>query len=230
MKALARRGAWLALLLAAVAGCDRLEKLKPRNDPGEDAAAKVRAGDYRAAVALYERDLDGTEATAMAHYEIALLYEGPLKEPLGAVHHFRRYLELAPAGRHVREAKRLLAEAEDRLRAELHDGATVSQKEAVRLKNEVLALQKRIDELRDRKPEGRAAQGRAPTAQEMEARRKPVPPGARQHVVEPGETLAAISRRYFKTSARWKDIQDANFNALSGTATIRPGQTLIIPE
>ncbi|MDB6149217.1 MAG: hypothetical protein JWQ44_665, partial [Chthoniobacter sp.] len=34
---------------------------------------------------------------------------------------------------------------------------------------------------------------------------------------------------YYKSSARWKDIQDANFYATHGTPKIKVGQTLIIP-
>ena len=58
---------------------------------------------------------------------------------------------------------------------------------------------------------------------------KPIPPGSRTYTVVPGDTLAKISRKYYKNSTRAKDIQDANFNALEGTVTIKPGMTLIIP-
>jgi nucleoid-associated protein YgaU len=58
---------------------------------------------------------------------------------------------------------------------------------------------------------------------------KPIPAGARTHVVEPHETLASIAQKYYKSKARWKQIQDANFYPLEGTATIKPGMTLIIP-
>ena len=49
------------------------------------------------------------------------------------------------------------------------------------------------------------------------------------HVVREGETLASIAQKYYKNRGRAKDIQDANYNALGGKTTIRPGQTLIIP-
>ena len=48
--------------------------------------------------------------------------------------------------------------------------------------------------------------------------------------MQPGDTLASISRKFYKNnSARWKDIQDANFNALEGTAKLKPGMVLMIP-
>jgi nucleoid-associated protein YgaU len=58
---------------------------------------------------------------------------------------------------------------------------------------------------------------------------KPVPPGGRTHVVVAHETLATIAAKYYKNKARWKDIQDANFYSVDGTAKIRPGMTLYIP-
>ena len=58
---------------------------------------------------------------------------------------------------------------------------------------------------------------------------KPIPPGAKTYVVQHGDTLASISRKFYKNSGRWKDIQDANFNSLSGTVKLKQGMTLIIP-
>jgi len=69
----------------------------------------------------------------------------------------------------------------------------------------------------------------ATTVAKAEPVQKPIPPGARTHVVQSGETLASIANKYYKNGARWKDIQDANFNSLEGTVKIKPGQKLIIP-
>ena len=41
--------------------------------------------------------------------------------------------------------------------------------------------------------------------------------------------MASIALKFYKNRARWKDIQDANFNSLDGTVKIKPGQKLIIP-
>jgi nucleoid-associated protein YgaU len=58
---------------------------------------------------------------------------------------------------------------------------------------------------------------------------KAIPPGARTYTVQSGDTLAKISRRFYKNAARARDIQDANFNSLEGTVKIKPGMVLIIP-
>ena len=45
-----------------------------------------------------------------------------------------------------------------------------------------------------------------------------------------GDTLASISRKFFKSSERWKDIQQANYSKLKGTSKLKPGMTLVIPK
>jgi len=219
----------LALFLAGAvlfSGCDRLGL---RETPGklmETARKKAAAGDFRAAIRLYEEALDGTPATAEAHYRLALIYDDKLQRPSNALHHFERYLEIAPNGPFSNDAKKYQKEDELKLVTALSKGSFVSQQEAVRLKNENLALRKRVVELVARKD---AVLASSPVAKASEAKQNPIPPGARTHTVLEGETLASIATKYYKNSARWKDIQDANFNRLEGTVKIKPGQKLIIP-
>ena len=49
----------------------------------------------------------------------------------------------------------------------------------------------------------------------------------RMHNVKPGETLSAIAKKYYGSTARWKDIQKAN--ALKSDVIV-VGQVLIIPD
>ncbi|NBU29613.1 MAG: tetratricopeptide repeat protein, partial [Caulobacteraceae bacterium] len=58
----------------------------------------VERGDFNKAVECYEAALDGTMLTAEAHYRLGLVYEDKLKNEVAALHHFERYLELAPQG------------------------------------------------------------------------------------------------------------------------------------
>jgi hypothetical protein len=55
------------------------------------------------------------------------------------------------------------------------------------------------------------------------------PAGARTYVVRPGDTLGAISRRFYGTSARYMEIYNANRDRLSSPNSVTVGQTLIIP-
>jgi LysM repeat protein len=225
MKSLSRRAAAILCALAVLpfAGCERLfDKGVKENIAAADA--KAAAGDYPGAILLYEAAFDGTAKSADLHYKLALIYDGKLKQPVSALHHMERYLTLAPAGPHAKEAHAYKKDAEAKLLTQWSGGSPITQQDAVRLKNENELLREQLAIVRAQKnqpvPTGNA---------KGEPVKKPIPPGSRTHTVEPGDTLASIAQKYYRNKARWKDIQDANFNALDGSVKIKPGMTLIIP-
>ena len=61
-----------------------------------------------------------------------------------------------------------------------------------------------------------------------DAERHPAP-GTRTYQVQPGDSLASISRKFYGNKTRAKDIQDANMNAVPDERKLKPGVTLIIP-
>ena len=216
-------GALFALALFACSGCDRLFD-RGSKDETYAADKKAAAGDYHAAILIYESALDGTAKSAEIHYKLALIYDDKLKSPLDALHHMNRYLELAPAGAHLREARAYKKEGEAKLLTLWSKGSPITQQEAVRLKNENQILREQLSSVRAQKSISAATlNGKGDPIQ------KAIPPGARTHTVQPGETLSTIALKFYKNKARWKDIQDANFNSLEGTVKIKPGMTLIIP-
>ncbi len=207
-----------SVTLFSLSGCDMMFK-KQAGRSLEQATKKYGAGDYKAAIGLYEAALDGTSKTSDIHYRLGLIYDDKLKEPLGALHHFQRYLELDPTGSHAKEVRSFIKAAHVKLSAK--QGALVTQEDSARLKNENLALREQNVRLQAKSkisPEEAKAQPG-----------KPAFPGAKSYIVKQGDTLASISRKVYKSSDRWKDIQDANFNTLEGKSTLKPGQTLIIP-
>jgi nucleoid-associated protein YgaU len=211
----------LAACLLLLAGCD--EAFQNGNARAkENAEKKYGEGDFHAAINFYEAALDGTEKSAEIHYRMALIYDEKLKQPVSAIHHFQRYLDLDPKGAHARDARNFIKEDEFKLVTSQSNGAMLTQEDAVRLKNDNLMLRKQLTELRAM-PRFNSARGGG------DATQKPIPPGARTYVVEPGDTLASISRKFYKNSERWKDIEDANFNSLGGKVKLKPGMTLIIP-
>jgi len=225
MKPLPRRAAGIlcALALPTFAGCDRLfDKGIKENIAAADE--KLAAGDYSKAVLLYESAFDGSPKSADVHYKLALLYDGKLKEPVSALHHMERYLELAPTGPHAKEARAYKKEAEAKLLTQWSGGSPITQQDAVRLKNENEILREKLSVIQSQKNQP------APIFNAKgDPVKKIIPPGSRTHTVEPHETLASIAKKYYPDSDRWKDIQDANFNALDGTVKIKAGMTLIIP-
>jgi nucleoid-associated protein YgaU len=201
-----------------VVGCDKLITDRPKE---KIAAAEQRAKsrDYQGAIKLYESALDGTADTAEVHYRLAVIYDEKVNRPGSALHHFQRYLELAPKGQFYKEAEAYVKEAGRTTR-----GTGPSQGEMVRLKNDNLSLQKQLLEAKQR-----LAALSVTAAKRAEETRAPLPPGARKHTVQAGETLASISQKYYSTRSRASDIQEANQGQLGGKNVIKPGQVLIIP-
>ncbi len=214
-------GCALAWLLA---GCDK-SPFDNRTERSLDQAERKQATqDFRGAVDSYEAALDGTAKSADVHFRLGLIYSDKLNEPVSAVHHFRRYLEILPSGPHAHEARTNLDRLELTLATTLAGGTLISHTEATKLKAENKDLKAQLASARNPPPGGGAATG-LPGAS---ADRKPAP-GSKTYQVQPGDTLASISRKFYKTKARAKDIQDANHNSVPDMTKLKPGQTLIIP-
>ena len=221
--------------LAAVllSGCDR-SLFDQSGSAMEKAQQKQTAQDYRAAVALYEKALDGSARTADAHFRLGIIYDQNLNDPLSAVHHFRRYVEVAPNGLHAKEAKANTTRIERILATTLNGGTLIGHAEALRLKQENADLKGQVAALKTslaasaNSPPAPATGQVAGKAAERDAQHK-LPPGTRTYQVQPGDTLASIARKFYKSKDRAKDIQDANQNAISDPKKLKRGQILIIP-
>jgi nucleoid-associated protein YgaU len=156
------------------------------------------------------------------HYRLALLYDDKMHDPLHALHHFKRYLTLAPAGPHANEVKSFMKKDELELGTTLSGDSVVSRAEAARLKNENLALRKDLEDLRAHRQSEKAVADTKPTDKKSGA-------APRTYVVREGDTLASISRKFYKSSGRWKKIREANKSAINDPAKLKPGMTLTIP-
>jgi len=213
-----------AAALLMMAGCDRM--ITPRNvQITKDADRKVSQGDYLRAINLYEAALDDTPRCAEIHYKLALLYDDKLNDPLSALHHFKRYLTLSPDGPRSAEIKKFIKRDEVMLATSFSGDSIVTRAEAARLKNENLKLRK---ELADRATETRGSENKT-DSHEAGPDKRPSKAGKRTYVVQPGDTLVSISRKFYKSPRRWKQIRDANKKEITDVAKLHPGQTLTIP-
>jgi tetratricopeptide (TPR) repeat protein len=184
----------------------------------KEADWKAEQGDYLWAINLYESALDGTPQSAEVHYKLALVYDDKLNDPLHALHHFKRYLILNPDGSHAAEVKDFIHRDEIALGTSLSGDSVVTRAEAVRLRNENLKLHREIDEGRPR-----------PVATKSPSHHKGKSGDSQTYTVEEGDTLASISRKFFKTSKRWREIRDANESKIDDPNNLKAGQTLKIP-
>ena len=211
-------------LALACGSCDRM--ITPRSAQIiKDAESKTADGNYLRAITLYESALDDSPRAADIHYRLALLYDDKMHDPLNALHHFKRYLTLAPSGPHAAEVKNFMKKDELELGTSLSGDSVVSRAEAARLKNENLTLRKELEELRA----GVHASQKPPADTKTAATNKKAGQTPRTYVVREGDTLASISRKFYKSTGRWKKIRDANKGLVDDPAKLKPGMTLTIP-
>src|SRR5947209_3290977 len=209
-------------ILVLLSACDRM--VTSRNTRlVKEADWKAAKGDYLWAINLYAAALDGTPQSAEVHYKLALLYDDKLNDPLNALHHFKRYLVLNPEGTHATEVKDFMHRDEVALGTTLSGDSVVTRAEAVRLRNENLRLHKEIDSgpvkphpVADKSPSRHSDKEKAKA-------------GGHNYTVKDGDTLASISRKFYKTSKRWREIRDANENKIDDAENLKAGTTLTIP-
>ena len=188
----------------------------------QDADNKAAQGDFERAVNLYEAALDDSPRGAEVHYKLALLYDDKLNDPVGALHHFKRYLALTPNGPHAKDVKDSTKRDEIAALTALSGDSVITRAEAARLRNENLTLHKQLEE--------RAA---SRTALEKLERSDVKKAGSKKtgqtYVVQSGDTLFSISRKFYNSPKRWKAILEANRKSIRNPKDLTVGQTLVIP-
>jgi LysM repeat protein len=192
----------------------------------QDGDAKAAQDDFARAIDLYEAALDDSESNRKAevHYKLAVLYDDKLNDPISALHHFKRYLALDPNGPHVKDVKESIKRDEITALTALSGDSVITRAEAARLRNENLMLHKELEA----RTASRAALEKS-QANDTNSKK----PGARKsgqtYVVQSGDTLSSISRRFYKSSKHWKEILQANKKSIRDPKDLTVGQTLVIP-
>jgi tetratricopeptide (TPR) repeat protein len=224
----------LALLAG---GCD-LSPTPPEQSAAYQQAQKLReANDYRAAAQSYQQLLDDHPRFARGHLEWGLLCDEKLGDPIGAIYHYRRYLELEPSADKRRVVEDFIERAKLSLAAKLPQPAGVDTSELLRLQAQNAALAAELAALKTKPSEfseaatSGVARVAAPPPPPATAAASAVPetPKPRVHVVQKGDTLYSLAVRYYNDRTAWKKIYEANRAALSNKDQLRIGQSLVIP-
>jgi nucleoid-associated protein YgaU len=144
---------------------------------------------------------------------------------VSALHHFRRYLALSPDGAHAADVKNSIKHDEIAALTVLSGDSVITRSEAARLRNENLNLHKEL--------ETRAVPARSVTDKSQEgntgSKTTAAKKGDRSYVVQSGDTLFSISRKFYKSPKRWKDILEANRKSIHDPKRLTVGQSLVIP-
>ena len=223
---------WIPIAAALlIVGCDK--KTDTTKDKVETGERQAKLGEFKGAIRSYEAALDGTAKTAELHYRIALIYDDKLKDALDAIHHYDRYLELAPSGVHVSDSKTARKKCLGDLQMEMNKEGFMPQSQASKLRNEnenlIAEKNHYISLLNEHKIPFKQLPPKATKTPEQLAKTS-LPPGTREYKVKQGDTLASIAFTVYKDRGLSGHIKDANQVLLKGKDILHPGQVLIIPD
>ncbi len=214
------------------------------------ARKAVEQRDFERAVELYQKALVVNPELADAHMELGLLYEDKRKDPIAAIYHYRRYVELRPHSSKTQVVQDFIERAKVTLLTSLPQSAMLDadvnarmQEEKTNLAQENAMLRARVTELEAALEEGAAAEilrADARAAASPAAVEAPVTPvvalnpseptaAGRTHLVQKGDTLYSLAQRYYGNRSEWQRIFQANRHALASKDQLKIGQQLLIP-
>lgn len=207
--------------------------------------SKVNAMDYQGAIEAFEESLEVNPQSAVAHFELGLLYEEKVPDPAAAIYHYERYLKLNPDASNADVIKQHIEACKRQLAADVLGlpSSSAAQRQLEQLAEQNRELQQRVDQLQETVKQwnayyaSRLAAGSnapiqnnvvtPPAATAGAAQTKPVPPKTAQprtHKVVVGEYLAGIARKY---GVKLSDLEAANPGV--NPSLIHPGQVLNLP-
>lgn len=170
-----------------------------RQTPEQRAERDAREGRYQSAISHYEESLAQGDRVQI-HLKMADLFATRLRDSASAIYHYRRVLALRPSGREAELARGQIKALASGYFAE--NGAASAKPIA---------------------PKASAAALAAAEA-ERQARTR-----VHTYVVQSGDTLVSISRKFYQTPNRWKDILDTNKYQVTNPDELKAGQTIILP-
>ena len=162
---------------------------------------EAKSGRFDSAIYWYEAAL-GTEDRSSVHWKMAEIFANKLRDPASAAYHYRRILALHAVGARADAAKAALH------RLETGSAPTEGGQSHPRSS-----------------PTPRMASPEQAAAEAEKAAKGKV----RTYAVQTGDTLVSISKKFYQTPSRWKDILDANQNQLTNPDELKVGQTIILP-
>lgn len=203
----------------------------------------LNQGEREQALLSFLKVIDARNDAAQSHLEAGILYLETMNEPILAIYHFTRFLELRPDAREANQVTGLIDTAKKEFARTLPgrpfdtSSGDIDMMEVVeRLRAENNRLMARLQTLEEENRTLRRTMERARTPNASTSARPESPGGGTQasttdrYQVQSGDTLSSISRTVYGTSGRWEEIFEANRDQLRSPNDLRVGQTLRIPR
>jgi tetratricopeptide (TPR) repeat protein len=139
------------MLLAACEHAGPASDAEAEQEPNYQRARRLcDQQDFPAAAEFYKKALLINPEFANAHLELGLLYENKLTDPISAIYHYRRFLELRPDSDKKQVVEDFIERAKLSLAAKAPQSPIVDPSELTQLENEKTALLQENAALRTR--------------------------------------------------------------------------------
>ncbi len=247
----------VVLYILSAGGCDLANKDVVREVDEKEyihAQEELRKGNVKEALSGFLKVTEKRVDAAESHLELGGIY---LKEdnPIRAIYHFEKYLELMPNSQSSPMVKQMILTSQKRFVASLPETPFEDRASKIELEDVVLKLQKENLDLKQKlnkailRADKLEASQRVTVAKntptqtvrpvaavsEQRTERKVAKRGTPRDIpstytVQPGDTLSSVSRKVYGTPNRWREIFKANRDRLSTPESLRQGQILRIPR
>jgi LysM repeat protein len=211
------------------------EEDEPAYQRGESMMRENRQDE---ALLAFESVVDARRDCPESHLELGRIYMDHVKDPIAAIYHFRKYLELVPDSDVSKQVTQLIETAKKDFAKTLPGdpfGGTTPTAELAdqnkklkigndELKRAVVAFQ---DQIRTGKRADVSAQASASV--QSPAAQAAGHPASKAYTVQAGDTLSKISQNVYGTTNRWQEIYDANRDQLKNPHDLKVGMTLKVP-
>lgn len=220
-----------------------------------DAKNLERQGRYAQALNEFLKVIESRREAPESHLEAGNLYLRHVGDPVAAIYHFRQYLKQKPDSEQAEQVRQLIQTAKKEFaksfpaqpfndqieREDLLDMIAQLREENEELRRELAAAQQQLTREQERtsmrelrQPEGINEQTSRPQQQPRVVPQQPrEQAGAtvvRTHTIQAGDTLSGISRQYYGTAGRWREIYEANRDRIPNPDSLPVGVTLRLPQ
>lgn len=206
------------------------------------------------ALNAFLRVIDARRDAPESHLEVGNIYLDAFKDPISSIYHLKRYLQLKPDSPQAVQVQQLIQTAEKEFARQLPAGPYNAEIDRV----EMLELLKALKIENGRLKQALAVSGqrlasyegmlqgarRATAASELQTVQSlqvqvpretiqaatPNPESVpRAYVIQSGDTLSKISKRFYGTPNRYQDIFQANRDRIKTPNALKVGQEIRIP-
>ena len=235
---------FIFFLLIFLSSCEQDGLIvKEENDSGfQRALSLLKVGNNEDALEEFLAVTRRTMHCPKSHLQVGMLFLNleSRKDPVAAIYHFQRFLLLENNSKEAPKVRQLIVTAEREIIRELPGEPYADYLDSLDLREKNNRLMREVADLkarlglplneRDIRDAGSSVPVRNPKVHQFKTDPSPIAsPRARTYVVQKGDSLYGISRKFYGDSSYIDQIFQANRNSLTSKNSLKLGQKLIIP-